>query len=54
MARTLIVSSAKESTYGLTSGIKGEEFLKNDWFMGPFYAWDKNIREGTRVNPADL
>ena len=48
MARTLIVSSAKESTYSLTSGSKGKEFMKNDWFMGPFYAWDKNVAIDSR------
>jgi len=24
---------------------KGCEFFKNDWFMGPFYSYDKNESE---------
>lgn len=41
--RYLLIGQALDAFEEIPKETKGVQFMKNDWCMGPFYAWDKNF-----------
>ncbi|TNV71152.1 hypothetical protein FGO68_gene15642 [Halteria grandinella] len=41
--RYMLIGQAIDAFEDVPKEPKGSSFMKNDWFMGPFYAWDKNF-----------
>ena len=41
--RYMLIGQAIDAFEDVPKEPKGQQFMKNDWFNGPFYAWDKNF-----------
>ena len=42
-SRYILIGQAIDAFEEIPKEPKGHQFLKNDWNLGPFYAWDKNF-----------
>lgn len=43
VARYMLVGQAIDAFEDVPKEEPGHQFLKNDWGLGPFYAWDQNF-----------
>ena len=45
--RMLLIGNAIDAYQDVPEMNNGQQFMKNDWKMGPFYAWDQNFLKYT-------